>query len=137
MININKDKLEQVILNEMSEIESSPIFLNGEVCIYGDDRIQVSIKVTVDESEFNDEINDKFVCITDGEKPSKWIDIVDGEPVEGKHYWVQFPDGEIKMCQLNDYKKHGCQYNYWQGRDGNDIKLKATKFIEIIKPTAD
>ena len=64
----------------------------------------------------------------------KWVDITEGQPVEGKYYWVQFPDGEIKMCQYNDYKQYGGHSDYWQGDDRIDVKLKATKFIEIIKP---
>lgn len=64
MIKINKEKLEQVILNEMADIENGP-FLGGECFIYQDKSIQVSIVVTKDKEEFCDEVSPTYICIVD------------------------------------------------------------------------
>jgi hypothetical protein len=76
MIKIDKDKLEQVILNEMSDLETSPCFLDSEVCIYQDNKIQVSIKVTMDEDDFVDEVSEEHTC----------IDLLDKALVKGEQH---------------------------------------------------
>lgn len=83
------------------------------------------------------EIVEYVQSLLDAAEP-KWIDITDDnyDLSEGKYYWVQFPDGKIKMCQLNDYRQYGAFVNYWQGADGNDVSLELTKYIEILKPEA-
>ncbi|HHZ95269.1 MAG TPA: hypothetical protein EYN67_06880 [Flavobacteriales bacterium] len=66
MITINKEKLEQVILNEMSDLENGP-FLDCTVCIGSIDGLQVHVKVTKEEEEFISH-NGKFICVLDGNK---------------------------------------------------------------------
>lgn len=73
MVNIDKDKLEQVILNEMADLESGP-FVDCTVCIGSIEGLQVHVKVTKQEESYISH-NDKFICILDG----------DNKPVEQEY----------------------------------------------------
>ncbi len=66
MIKIDKDRLEQVILNEMSDLENGS-FLDCTICIGSIEGLQVHITVTKDESEYLSH-NGDFICILDGDK---------------------------------------------------------------------
>ena len=67
MVKIDKEKLEQLILNEMSDLESSP-FIDTEILISEIKGIQVSIHIVADEDDFrfDDPTGESLLCITEG-----------------------------------------------------------------------
>lgn len=67
MIKINKDRLEQIILNEMSDLENGS-FLDCTVCIGSIDGMQIQIKVTKEDQEYISH-NNNFICVLDGDNP--------------------------------------------------------------------
>ena len=66
MITVDKKTLEQIILNEMSDLGNGP-FLDCTVCIGSIDGLQVHIKVTKEENEYLEHSNAN-ICVRDGDK---------------------------------------------------------------------
>lgn len=73
MIKVNKVKLEQVILNEMSDLENGP-YLNSTVCLFNDneEQIQVHLTVTKEFEDFIDPVSE-YVCISEVTKNTENI----------------------------------------------------------------
>ncbi len=64
MIKVDKDKLEQVILNEMSDFEFNN-FSRSEVCIGETDGYQIILTLERDEFDQIEEPTDKYICINE------------------------------------------------------------------------
>lgn len=68
---------------------------------------------------------------------SGWVSVYGNAPENDQlHYWVLFPDGDIRMCYLNDYMQYGGAINYWQDLSGTDISMIGTWYVEIKQPKA-
>lgn len=63
MIKIDKNKIEQVVLNEMADMEINN-FCSLTVCIGDVDGMQVHLVVTKEEDDYID-AHDQFICVTE------------------------------------------------------------------------
>ena len=65
MVKVDSKKLEQMVLNEMSELAINPAFLESTICIGEVDGMQIQLKVTKEEDDFHDDLKPEFICVTE------------------------------------------------------------------------
>jgi len=65
VINIDQEKLAETLKTSISEISRGP-FESEETCIGAFDGMQILLKITKDESDFIDESDSGYACVTKG-----------------------------------------------------------------------